>query len=252
MAGRRWLIAGAAAIAGGILLGLLVYPFVGSGRTCEGIGFGCTPEREMDTLLIVAVYGLAAAVSLVVAWWRARRGRRLATTLAAGIAITMLATAGAVWSQLPRYETSPGPLDAARERWEQVLADGRAVALPDSPLAHALSGLERSGPLPCRDAYGRDTGAREFRWSNSAMRNPFVGSSNASGAVTAAALDRWAERLRARGVRVDVTDPDGDPASDRRLQVGGFAPVAGGVLSVRASTYISELEITATTGCHRG
>jgi hypothetical protein len=53
-------------------------------------------------------------------------------------------------------------------------------------------------------------------------------------------------------VRADVTDPGGDPASDRRLQVGGFGPAAGGVLSVRASTYISELEITATTGCHRG
>ena len=54
------------------------------------------------------------------------------------------------------------------------------------------------------------------------------------------------------GVAVNVDDPSGDPGSDRRLQVGSFGPTGGGVLSVRASWYISELEITASTGCHRG
>jgi hypothetical protein len=109
MAGRGWLIAGAAAVVGGIFLGPLVHPFAGSGRACEGIGFGCTPERDMDTLLVVAVYGLAATVTLVLAWWRSRRGRGWRTAFVTGIAITMLATALAVWSQLPRYATSAAP-----------------------------------------------------------------------------------------------------------------------------------------------
>ena len=71
-------------------------------------------------------------------------------------------------------------------------------------------------------------------------------------AVTAAALGRWADRARARGLNAEVTDPDGDPASDRRLQVGRSGPAAGGGLSVRDSTYASQLEIIAGTGCHRG
>jgi hypothetical protein len=45
-----WSVAAASAVLGAILLGLLVHTVVGSGRTCEGIGFGCTPERELDTL----------------------------------------------------------------------------------------------------------------------------------------------------------------------------------------------------------
>jgi hypothetical protein len=253
MAGRSWLVAWTLTVAGAILLGWLVHPVVGSGRACEGIGFGCTPERDMDTFLVVAVYFLAAAVTLVVAWWRSRAGRSWRPALAAGIAITVLATALVVWSQLPRYSTSPGSLDAARKHWERVLADGRAVASPGTPLANALRALERRGPLTCRDAYGRSTGAHEFRWSSADGNAAFVSSSGSrSGSVTAAALGRWAERLRARGLGVVVTDPDGDPASDRRLQVGGSGPAAGDGLSVRASSYIWELEITATTGCHRG
>jgi len=147
-------------LAGAVLLGLLVHPFVGSGRTCDGIGFGCTPERDTDTLLIVVVYTVAALVTLVVAWRRSRRGRRWRTALVAGIAITMLATGAAAWSQLPRYPTSPGPLSAAGERWERVLADGRAVASPGTPLGDTLRDLERRRPLICRDAYGRSTGTR--------------------------------------------------------------------------------------------
>jgi hypothetical protein len=127
-----------------------------------------------------------------------------------------------------------------------VLADGRAVAPPGTPLGDALRGLERQGPLTCRDAYGRSTGAHELRWSNTA------GYAGTSGSSTAVALGRWADRLRLRGVDATVTDPGGQPASDRRLQVGGFGPSAGGVLYVRASFYVSALEITLTTGCHRG
>jgi hypothetical protein len=251
MGAWRWLIAGASVLAGAVLLGLLVHPFVGSGRTCEGIGFGCTPERDTDTLLIVVVYTVAALVTLAVAWRRSLRGRRWRTAFGAGIAITMLATGAAVWSQLPRYPSSPGPLSAAGERWERVLADGRAVASRGTPLGDALRGLKRRGPLICRDAYGRSTGTREFRWSNRGTSNAYAGSSDSSGALTAAAIGRWADRLRGRGVGVSVSDPSGDPASDRRLQVRGFGAAAGGVLSVRASFYISELEITVATGCHR-
>jgi hypothetical protein len=249
MGAWRWLIAGASVLAGAVLLGLLVHPVVGSGRTCEGIGFGCTPERDTDTLLIVVVYTVAALLTLVVVWRRSRHGRPWRTALGAGIAITMLATGAAVWSQLPRYPSSPGPLSEAGERWERVLADGRAVASPGTPLGDALRALKRRGPLICRDAYGRSTGTREFRWSSTS--NAYAGSSDSSGALTAATIGRWADRLRGRSVGVNITDPSGDPASDRRLQLRGFGAAAGGVLSVRASFYISELEITAATGCHR-
>jgi hypothetical protein len=167
------------------------------------------------------------------------------------IAITMLATGAAVWSQLPRYPSSPGPLSEEGERWKRVLADGRAVASPGTPLGDVLRGLKRSGPLMCRDAYGRSTGTREFRWSNRGASNAYAGSSDSSGALTAAAVGRWADRLRGRGIGVSVSDPGGDPSSDRRLQVRGVGAAAGGVLSVRASFYISELEITMATGCHR-
>ena len=111
--------------------------------------------------------------------------------------------------------------------------------------------LQASGPLPCRDAYGRSTGARQLRWS-SRGESAYVGTPDGSGAITAAALGRWADRLRRRGERVTLSDPGGDPASDRRLLAGDYGIAAGGVLYVRASSYISELEITASTGCHRG
>jgi len=240
-----------AALAGAVPLALLVHPVVGSGRACEGIGFGCTPERDTDTLLIVLVYTVAALLTVVVAWWRFHRGRSWRTAVAVGVGITVLTTGAAVWSQLPRYPSAPGPLSDAGDRWELVLADGRAVASPGTPLGDALRGLKRRGPLVCRDAYGRSTGTREFRWSNRGATNAYAGSSDSSGALTAAALGRWADRLRGRGVGVNVSDPGGDPASDRRLEVRGSGPAAGGSLAVRASFYISELEITMATGCHR-
>jgi hypothetical protein len=165
--------------------------------------------------------------------------------------IVIVATAAAVWSQLPRHPVSPGSLGASRSRWERVLAEGRAAAPGGTPLGVALRSLERRGPVPCRDAYGRSTGAREFRWWNRDESNAYAGFSDSSGAVTAAALGRWADRLRGRGMDVKVSDPGGDPASDRRLRVGRFGAAAGGVLDVRASFYLAELEITVTTGCHR-
>lgn len=251
MAARGWLIAGTAVLAGAVLLGLLVHPFVGSGHSCEGVGFGCTPERDTDTLLIVAVYAVGSFATLLVTSWRARRGRRWRTVLAAGSAIAILATAAAVWSQLPRHAISPGPLGAARVRWERVLAEGRAVAPSRTALGVALRSLVRRGPVTCRDAYGRSIGAREFRWSTRDERAAYAGSVDSSGAVTATAVGRWADRLRARGMQVELSDPGGDPASDRRLQVGRFGPAGGGVLYVRASFYAAQLEITASTGCHR-
>jgi hypothetical protein len=39
---------------------------------------------------------------------------------------------------------------------------------------------------------------------------------------------------------------------DRRLQAGRPGPDGGGLLSVRASAYTGELDVTAGTGCHRG
>jgi hypothetical protein len=247
----KWSLAGAMVLAGAVVLGPLVHPHVGSGRACEGIGFGCTPERDTDTLLIVIAYSVPALLTVLVAWRRYRRGRSWRAPLAAGVVITLLATGAAVWSQLPRYPSAPGPLNAAGTHWERVLADGRAVASPGTPLGNALRGLKRRGPIGCRDAYGRSTGTREFRWSNRGATNAYAGTSDSSGALTAAALGRWAERLRGRGLGVDVSDPTGEPTSDRRLQVRGAGAAAGGALSVRASFYISELEITMATGCHR-
>jgi hypothetical protein len=233
------------------VLGLVVHPYVGSGRACEGIGFGCTPERDTDTVLIVLVYSAAALLSVAVAWHRWRRGRSWRRALGIGVAITMLSTAVLVWSQLPRYPSAPGPLSDAGTHWERVLADGRAVASPGTPLGDSLRGLRRRGPVTCRDAYGRSTGTRELRWSNRGATNPYAGSSDSSGALTAAALGRWADRLRGRGIGVDVSDPSGDPASDRRLEVRGAGAAGGGALAVRASFYTSELEIMMATGCHR-
>jgi hypothetical protein len=248
MAWRGWLTAGAGVLAGAVGLGLLVHPHVGSGSTCEGIGFGCTPERDTDTALIVVVYGATALAALSIAWWCFRRGRRWRAALVAGAAVTVVATAVATWSQLPRYSTSPGPLSAARAHWERVLADGRAVAPTGTPLGDALRALRRTGPVTCRDAYGRSAGSRRFVWASRRASGSYGVS---PGAPTAAALGRWAERLRARGVAVTVDDPGGDPGSDRRLRIRGSAADDGGVLAVRASAYIAVLEITASTGCHR-
>ena len=248
MAARGWLIGGAGAIAGAVLLGLLVHPHVGSGRSCEGIGFGCTPERDFDTALIVAVYGATALVTLATAWVLFLRGRPWRAVLAGGVAVTVLATVLTTWSQLPRYTTSPGPLGAARAHWERVLRDGRAVTPAGTTLGEVLHGIRRTGPINCLDGYGRPTGSRRFEWASGDPSRAYGGS---SGATTAAALGRWAERLRGRGIAVMIEDPGGDPASDRRLRVRGSGIDEGGVLSVRASSYISELEITASTGCHR-
>jgi len=129
-----------------------------------------------------------------------------------------------------------------------VLTDGRGVASAGTPLGDALREIRRRGPVACRDAYGRSTGSRRFEWEH---RGPTAGYGLSSGAATATALGRWAERLRVRGVPVSIEDPGGDPAVDLRLQIGG-PEAADGVLSVRASAYIPEVEITASTGCHRG
>jgi hypothetical protein len=247
----RWWAAGAGVLAGAVLLHHLIYPIVGSGLACEGIGFGCTPERQTDTLLIEAVYVVLAAGTFVIVWRRSRRGRPWRAALVAGVAITVLATAAATWSQLPRYQSAPGTLGAARQQWERVLADGRAVASRGTPLGDSLRSLDPGAARTCRDAYGRSTGTREFRWSNRGHTNAYGGSSDSTGAATAAALGRWAERLRRPGLTVTVSDPDGNPASDRRLQANDSGAALGGRLSVRAAFYASELEIEATTGCHR-
>jgi hypothetical protein len=249
--GWKWLIAAASVLVGAVVLGVLVHPSVGSGERCEGIGFGCTPERDLDTLLVVAVCAATALASVLATWRRARRGRPWSWTLAAGVSVTVLATVATVWSQLPRHRFSPGPLSAANSRWELVLADGRAAAPAGTPLGDVLRSLQRRGPLTCRDAYGRFTGARAVQWSNRGAGDAYTGYSDSSGLLTAASLQRWADRLRRRGEDVTLADPGGDRASVRRLQVGHFGTAANGVLYVRASFFTGKLEIAATTGCHR-
>ncbi len=250
MARWKWVVAGASVLVGGVVLAVLAYPFVGSGLGCEGIGFGCTPEREVDTLLVVSVYVVGATATLVVAWWRGRRGHGLRAAVVAGTAITMLATATTVWSQLPSYPAAPGSLSASGARWERVLTDGKAVAPSGTPLGDALRGLRRRA-VTCRDAYGRSTGTSRLQWSNGSKTDWYEGSLDNSGQVTAAALGRWADRLRGRGVEVTVTDPGSDPGSDRRLGIGHVGLADQGRLYARASFYGGDLEITASTGCHR-
>jgi hypothetical protein len=249
---RLWLIAAAGAVCGALALGFLVYPYVGSGSTCEGIGWGCTPERLSDSALVAIVFGFGALASLAIGRRRERRGGDWRRALRAGAVVTIAATAATVWSQLPRHPTSPGPLDPARVRMERILADGMAVAPRGTPLGDALHDLPRRGPEPCRDAYGRNTGARAYSWQTPRERLRPAAASGLVGAVTAAALGSWAARLRARGIEAAIDDPGGDPASDRRLVVGRFGPAGGGVLRVRSSFSMPELEITAGTGCHEG
>ena len=252
MTRRWWLIAAAGAACGAVALGFLVYPFVGSGFTCEGIGWGCTPERLSDSALVAIVFGFAALAGIAVGRWRQSRGGDWRRALRAGAVVTIAVTAATVWSQLPRHPTSPGPLDPARVRMERILADGIAVAPRGTPLGDALRDLPRRGPEPCRDAYGRDTGARAYSWKTPRGRLRPAAASGPVGAVTAAALGSWATRLRARGIDATITDPGGDPASDRRLAVGRLGPAGGGAVRVRSSFYMPELEITAATGCHEG
>jgi hypothetical protein len=91
MPNTRWLAVCACACGGAVLLGSLAYPVVGSGERCQGIGFGCTPERELYTLLVIAVYTIGAVATLVIAWKRDRRGLGFARALSVGTAITLAA-----------------------------------------------------------------------------------------------------------------------------------------------------------------
>jgi hypothetical protein len=123
------------------------------------------------------------------------------------------------------------------------------AALPgQEAVAGVIRGRAGTGPVACLDGYGRPTGSHRVEWEH---RGPSTGYGLSSGAAPAAALGRWAERLRVRGVPVSVEDPGRDPAADRRLRIRDSG-AADGVLSVRASAYIPEFEITASTGCHRG
>ena len=238
-------------LVGAVVLGVFVHPFVGSGQRCEGIGFGCTPERDLDTLLIVAVCATTSLGTVLAAWRRARRGRPWSRALAAGIAITVLATAATVWSQLPRHQFSPGALSAARDRWALVLADGRAAAPAGTPLGDVLRSLQRRGPLTCRDAYGRSTGARALHWSNRGATDAYTGSSDSVGrghrrrppTVGRPPAPAWRGRDAFRSGWRPHFRP---PPSGRPLRHG-----SNGVLYVRASFYIAKLEIAAATGCHR-
>jgi hypothetical protein len=74
---------------------------------------------------------------------------------------------------------------SSRCEWPGPAASGKPA------LGDALRGLERRGPLACRDAYGRATGAHQLRWSNRRV-DAYSGSPDAAGALTAAALGRWA------------------------------------------------------------
>ena len=236
---RLWIaLAGAAAVA--VLLAVAIRPHLGSGTRCEGIGFGCDLERDTDTLLVLAVYSGCALLALLCARRLARRRIAPRGVLIAGLAVTVLATGATAWSQLPRHPLAPGPLGPAAGWWERAFEDGRAAAPAGTELGDALRRLRRSGPATCRDEYERDTGGRELRWSATGRSDP----------ESARLVAAWAERLRRRGIVAAIADPSTDPDADRRLQVDGAGPGAGGRMYVRASTYISQLEITASTGCH--
>lgn len=241
MTRRSLWIAVACAFAGGVLLAVSVHPFVGSGNTCEGIGFGCTPERDTDTLLVVTAYAVGALLTLLIARLLARRGSSTRRALIAGLVVTTLVTGATAWSQLPRHPGAPGPLGPAVDRWEQAFAEGRSAAPAGTRLGDALRGLRRRGPLECRDSYERSTGAHELRWSARATNDP----------ATAQLVTDWAERLDRRAEFAVLLDPNGNSSSDRGMRVQGSGPAAGGSLTVNGSTYLAQPEIEATTGCHR-
>lgn len=246
---RWWLVAAVGAACGAVAAATIAYPYVGSGLYCEGLGRGCTPERLTDSALVAIVFGSAALATLAVAWWHDRRGRDWRTTLRIGAAATLVATGATVWSQLPRHPTAPGSLSDARERMDLILADGKAVAPQGTPLGDLLRELPLRGPEECSDAYGRPTGAQAMRWER--FGQP-VALSELHGTLTAAELNAWAERVRARGVEATVIEGSGDAISDRQLAIGTPGAPGGGSVRVRSSIHFAQLEVVAATGCHEG
>ena len=230
-----------AGFVGSVPLAPFAHGRVGSGTLCEGVGFGCVPERFFDTALVLLVYSAGVAAT---AWLCARRARRTAWALVAGLACTLAATGTAIAVQAPDHRYARGDLQSGLREWENVFDAGRRAAGSKTPLARALAALKRTGPEPCTDAYGRDTGAARYRWSYPA--SPYHDPGNAT---TGPAMAAWARLLRAGRLtpQLEQRDPE-----DVRLKLGYFdAPANGGVLAVRASHYIPELEISASTGCHR-
>lgn len=235
----------AAAGVAAVLLAVFVYPHVGSGTQCEGIGFGCSPERELDTAFVLFVYVVGI---LTTASWSARGGRVQAATLAVGFVCTLALTGAAFAVQRPDYDYARGDLEAGVERWESVIDAGRRAARPGTPLARALASLHRTGPEPCRDAYGRATGGARYRWSS-----PTTPHDEPVAATTAPALTAWARELRLQRLPAVLE------RSSSYLNLGYADPPArgvpraanGAVLSVSAYQGRPGLEITASTGCHR-
>ena len=209
-----------------------VHEVVGSGHGCEGIGFGCTPERMMDTALVLLVYAVGLAVASIVAL-RAGSER----VLGVGVVLTLLATGIVTWAQRPQSRHAEGPLDEGLARWQRVVDAGRAEAPPGSDLAAVLGRLQRTGPTPCEDGYGRETGAFRYAWQ-------------ASGPVYSRqsdAVQRWGARLEEQGLR-PLVELEGGADS---LTLGYTTrPANGATLSVRVRAYAGKLDIAASTGCH--
>lgn len=224
---------------GAVPLAIAGYARLGSGTACDGIGFGCTPERAFDTALVLVIYIVGVAATT---WLATRRSSAWAVAMA--LIGTLGATGTAIAIQLPDYEYARGDLQHGLRQWESVIDVGRRSAGARTPLSHALAAMKRTGPEPCRDAYGRETGAWRYRWTYPASRyhDPANG-------TTAPALATWVRELRSR--RVPATHEQVSP-EDSRLSLGyGGARANGGTLYVRASHYIPELEISVSTGCHR-
>ena len=115
------------------------------------------------------------------------RGARPAATLAVGFGFTLALTGAAFAVQRPDYDYARGDLQVGVEHWESVIDAGRRAARPGTPLARALASLHRTGPEPCRDAYGRATGGARYRWAS-----PRTPHDEPVAASTVPALTAWA------------------------------------------------------------
>jgi hypothetical protein len=233
-----------ATVAGVVGLPFMVHDRIGSGTRCEGIGFGCTPEREIDTLLVTAVYAGSILLLAVVVCVVALSGRRTTTLLAGGVVVVALLTALTFGSQLPRYHTSTQPLATAVTEAELVLSSGHAPAT-GTPLATVLDGVRQAPPQRCLDAYERATGGWQVTWSY--QGNPYRGVPEAE-ARTASALREWVDALRSQQESPVLSD-------DRAGGVTGlYLPTRrpdAGSLYLDARYYMGQVTLKLDTGCHR-
>ena len=195
---------------------------------CEGLGFGCSPERAVagaaGSLLYLAVLGLGGLAARKL---RAPR-RRLAAALAAAGLAALAAAAPVVESRWP-YWTAASLEEGTRE--VASLAAGLRAAADAGPVREALA-RPASRRLACLDNRGRDTGTASV-----------VQEAAAPGVLAAAEAGRLADELRRRGYAVSASGP----REVRHL----LASRPDGLASVRIEQVGARVRAWIGTGCLR-